>query len=139
MSTFSLELKDKKLPFVFCEGCKIDVEGNYILAFINVFPSECGTWIMVSTYEEEKVFVEKLKRYKNESKINEILQIIVKNIALQGTNIYFKEEYIKSLTVEEKAILYYPYTLNGARRIAIDKKYLSNYTVEGKKLYILIH
>ncbi|MGF9975493.1 YecA family protein [Viridibacillus arvi] len=134
LSAFSIELKEKDLSFVFCEGCKIEFEGNSILAFVNVFPSENGTCITVSTYEEGKMFIEQLMRYKDEGKINEILQIIIENIASQGSNIYFKEEYIKSLTEEEKAILYYPYTLNGARRIAkdLEDKYFAEYSEEEK-------
>ncbi|WP_397539841.1 YecA family protein [Rummeliibacillus pycnus] len=130
---FSLELKGEKLPFVFCECFDIEIEDNVvILAFMNVFPSEGGTWITVSTYEEGKAFIELLRKYKNEKKINEILQIVVDQIGLQGSNIYFKEDYIKSLTEEEKAILYYAFTLNGAVRIAesLEEKYFSNYNDE---------
>lgn len=129
---FSLELKDKKLPFVLCECFDID---NDILAFINVFPSEGGTWITVSTYEEGKAFIELLRNYKNEKKINEILQIVVDNIASQGSNIYFKENYIKSLTEEEKAILYYEFTKSGAERIAesLEEEYFSNYSNKAKR------
>lgn len=131
---FSLELKDKKLPFVFCECFDIEIEDKDILAFMNVFPSEGGTWITVSTYEEGKAFIELLRKYKNEEKINEILQIVVDNIASQSSNIYFKEDYIKSLTEEEKAILYYAFTMNGAERIAesIEEEYFSNYNDKKK-------
>ena len=126
---FSLELKDKKLPFVLCECFDIEIEDNVIQAFMNVFPSEDGTWITVSTYEEGKAFIELLRKYKNEKKINEILQIVVDKIASQGSNVYFKEDYIKSLTEEEKAILYYAFTINGAERIAesLEEEYFNNY------------
>ncbi|MGN4124190.1 hypothetical protein ACMGD3_04055 [Lysinibacillus sphaericus] len=61
-------MKDKKLPFVFCECVDIEIEDNVILAFLNVFPSEGGTWINVSTYDEGKAFIELLRKYKNEKK-----------------------------------------------------------------------
>ncbi|PET28315.1 hypothetical protein CN518_24540 [Bacillus anthracis] len=137
---FSVELKGIKLPFAFCEACKL---GNFnisiknkFLAFINVFPTEESTWITVSTFEKVgDNFIKQLKKYSEEGKIKIIIRIIVDIIADQGSNIYFNSEYINGLNDHEKAVLYYFYAANGARRIAkdIDNKYLYNYSYFDKK------
>ncbi|HDR7990818.1 hypothetical protein ACQ3VH_10475 [Bacillus pretiosus] len=136
---FSIELKDRVLPFAFCEGCKLDSifgMNEKFLAFINVFPTENSTWITISTYEESgEEFINLLKQYGNKKEFEKILKVISDIISSQGSNIYFNAEYINELNDHEKAILYYFYAANGARRIAkdINNRYLFDYNYFDKK------